>query len=109
MLSSCSTYRCRRRIGTKATLDAHHILRPYRLPDRYRHGQRGLPKTGKHAIDRADQFDQLLRCDLMMPYVAANDAHDLMEITSSAEASSARTARPVERNYIGCRGPSRLR
>jgi hypothetical protein len=81
MLSSCSTYRCRRRIGTKATLEAHHILGPYRLPDRYRHRQRGLPKTGKHAIDHADQFDQLLRCELMMPHVAANDAHDLMEIT----------------------------
>ena len=67
--------------GAKATLEAHHILGPYRLPDRYRHRQHGLPKTGKHVMDRADQFDHLLRCDLMMPQVAANDAHDLMEIT----------------------------
>jgi hypothetical protein len=73
--------------GAKATLEAHHILGPYRLPDRYRrlaglhHRQRGLPKTGKRAMHLPDQFDELLGSELMMPRIAADNVRDSIEIT----------------------------
>jgi hypothetical protein len=72
--------------GAKPALQAHHIFRAHRLPDRHRRlAQRrrwrgGLPETGERSMHLDDQSYQLVGSDLMMPYITADDTRDPIKI-----------------------------
>jgi hypothetical protein len=73
------------RLCAKPALEADYILLLDRASDRHRRPQRllrrrGTPETGKSVMHPDNQSRELIGLDLIMPYVAGNDADDLEEI-----------------------------
>jgi hypothetical protein len=71
-------------------LEANDVILLYRAADRYGRLGRLLhaPENGERTMDRDDQSDELIWSELMMPHIAADDAHDLIEIDPGATASA---------------------
>ena len=72
-------------LGAKPTFETDNMILLHRAPDRHRRLRpllhwRGAPETGQCAMHLNDKCSEPVGRDLVMSHIAADDAHNLIEI-----------------------------